>query len=525
MAHAAPRRRPSPWVVLGVLCVGQFMTLLDTTIVNIALPDLITQLDASLDEALWVYSAYLLSFSTLLITAGRLGDLYGPRRVYLIGLTVFVVASAICGLSQTPVQLIMARVIQGIGAALLSPQILPIITMVFPPSKWGAAFGLTGALSGLAVLAGPTLGGLVVTALDWRWVFFLNLPIGAVALPLVVRVVHDYRPGIRHRLRLGSVALLTGGLAGLTFALLEGERYGWPVWIRTVMVAGVVAIIAFAATQWRGRDHEPLLPPDLFTSRNFTVMTGVAAAMGFAMFGAFLPLTIYLQSVLGMSPIEAGLTIAVMPLVAALVANSAGRLSDRFGGKYLLMTGLATFATGLSAVALSAGVDSGALALAPGLGVAGLGMGLIFAPLYSVAMASVSPRLSGVASGVISTSQELGGLLAGAALGAVMQSVLATALTSQATTAAEQLPEAARPDFIESFRTFAAGAIKYSNAGPPANAGPGSQLATQVFDAAFVQAMRPTMLLAAAALFAATLGCIKIKDRRKELTRTMDRAT
>ncbi|HET8631686.1 MAG TPA: MFS transporter, partial [Thermomicrobiales bacterium] len=238
------RARVNPWAVLAVLCLGLFMTLLDLTIVNIAIPSIIDGLAATLDQILWVLNAYSLVFAVLLITSGRLGDLLGPRNLFAGGLAVFTAASALSGLAHDPTQLILARAAQGLGAALMSPQSLPLITSLFPPERRGAAFGMTGALGGLAVVAGPTLGGLIVTHWGWRWIFYVNLPVGILTLALALLVIPDLRPGRQHRLDLPGVALATTGLFGLVFGLIEGQRYDWgTVWsfvtITAIIGAGV----------------------------------------------------------------------------------------------------------------------------------------------------------------------------------------------------------------------------------------------------------------------------------------------
>src|SRR5664279_3034859 len=279
-----------PMLVIAVFCLGLFMTLLDITIVNIAIPDLVTDLDATLETVLWVGSAYSLTYTVLLITAGRLGDIHGPRRLFLLGLSVFTAASLASGLSQTPGQLIAFRALQGVGAALLAPQGLPIITSILPAAKRGPAFAATGIMSGLGVLLGPTLGGFIVTNVGWRWIFFLNIPIGVVAIALAFVFMPDVRPGVRHRLDLPGVALLTAGIFGVVFGLIEGERYDWGtvvgfVTIPLVIAVGAVLLGLFLWRQFRTQDAEPLLPFAVFSDRTFTVMTLVLLAMGFAMVG------------------------------------------------------------------------------------------------------------------------------------------------------------------------------------------------------------------------------------------------
>ena len=217
----------NPWAVLLVVSLGFFMTLLDLTIVNIAIPDIITRLHASLDDVLWVINAYALVLAVLVITSGRLGDLIGPRIMFATGISVFTVASAACGLAPGPGWLIGFRAVQGLGAAMLMPQTLTIITNTFPAERRGAAFGVWGAVAGVATIAGPTLGGLLVTAFDWRWIFFVNLPFGVIALILTFVIIPDMRPGRRHRIDIPGVLLASAGLLAICYGLVEGQKYDW----------------------------------------------------------------------------------------------------------------------------------------------------------------------------------------------------------------------------------------------------------------------------------------------------------
>ena len=242
--------RGNPWAVLVVISLGFFMTLLDLTIVNIAIPNMITELHASFDDVLWVINAYALVLAALVITGGRLGDVVGPRLMFGVGVAVFTAASAACGLAPSPGWLIAFRAVQGLGAAMLMPQTLAIITMIFPPERRGAAFGVWGAVAGAATIAGPTLGGLLITAFDWRWIFFVNLPIGVVVLALTGVLIPDMRPGRRHRLDILGVALASAGLLAICYGLVEGQTYNWGkinslVSIPLVLGAGVVLLAAF----------------------------------------------------------------------------------------------------------------------------------------------------------------------------------------------------------------------------------------------------------------------------------------
>src|ERR687886_200690 len=259
----AAARQANPWLVLVFLSLGFFMILLDTTIVNIAIPSLITELHSSLDQILWVLNAYLLVYAVLLITFGRLGDLLGPRRLFTIGLVIFTGASALCGLAQDGNQLIAARVLQGVGGAILTPQTLTIITSIFPPERRGAAFGIWGAVAGVAAVTGPTLGGFLVTYVSWRAIFYVNVPVGIVALFGALFIVPDLRPGRHHRFDVVGVLLASAGLFGIVFGLVEGERYSWGqfwngITIPEIIAAGVIVLIVFVL--FERFQAEPLLP-------------------------------------------------------------------------------------------------------------------------------------------------------------------------------------------------------------------------------------------------------------------------
>src|ERR1700735_1229564 len=250
------------------------MTLLDLTIVNIAIPNMIDKLNASLDGILWVINAYALVLAVLLITAGRLGDLLGQRTVFFAGIAVFTLASAACGLAPSPGWLIGFRAVQGLGAALLMPQTLAILTMVFPPDRRGAAFGVWGAVAGIATVAGPTLGGLLVTAFDWRYIFFINVPIGLVVLALTFVLIPDLRADRKHSFDIAGVLLATAALLAICYALVEGQKYNWGtiksfVSIPLLLAVGVVLLGIFVFVQARRQDGEPLVPFALFQDRQY----------------------------------------------------------------------------------------------------------------------------------------------------------------------------------------------------------------------------------------------------------------
>ncbi|MET0134052.1 MAG: DHA2 family efflux MFS transporter permease subunit [Kibdelosporangium sp.] len=448
-------RERNPWVVLGVLLVGFFMTLLDTTIVNIAIPDMVTGLDASLDQVLWFVNAYTLTFAALQLLSGRLGDRLGARTMFIAGLLIFTVASAACGLAGSAVQMIITRTVQGIGAAVLMPQTLALISAVFPPAKRGAAFGVWSAVAGLAIIAGPTLGGLLVSSVGWRWIFFINVPLGAAAVLAAVLVVPNVRSGRRPRLDLPGVLLSTTGLFLVIFALIEGQRYEWGtvfsfVTIPVVLGAGIVVLIAFLVLQGRRQQRDPLLPFQLFHNRVFSISVTLSSVILFASVGLLLPLTIYLQSVLGLSAIVAGLVLVPPSVISLFLAPIAGNLVGRIGGRAILVPGLLLYGGGIALAGLMAGPGSSPWVLMPGLILFGIGMGLVFAPINTLAMGGVPPALAGAASGVLATTRQLGTVLGAAAVGLLLQNRLAAEATEQASLRLGEVPQEAQAGFQHS---------------------------------------------------------------------------
>ena len=522
------RLRSNPWIILLVLCMGFFMILLDTTIVNIAIPSIIDSLNATLDEVLWVLNAYILVYAVLLITFGRLGDILGQRTMFAAGMVVFVVASAFSGQAQNSTQLIAARMAQGIGGAMLTPQTLAMLTTVFPPHRRGAAFGVWGAVAGLATVAGPTLGGLIVTTWGWRWIFYINLPIGVLALVATFLLIPDIHPGRRHRLDLVGVGLASLGLFLIVFGLIEGEHFDWgTVWrfvtVPMVIAAGVVTLAAFVV--WETRQAEPLVPLSLFRNRNYTLMNGVSMVVAFAMLGFYLPLTIYLQSVLAFSPLEAGLAIAPMAVAAMLVSPFSGRLADHIGGKYILMAGLLLYATGMGIVAFSASPSTPWSALLAPLMVAGCGQGCVFAPMNAVAMRHITPGMAGAASGVINTTRQLGGAIGSSVVGAVLQNQLVFHLREQALAHAGELPPQVRQSFVDGFSNAVKAGFEVGpsqNGGLPVPVGLPPQLVQQlnqvaheVFAGAFVAAMKPTLAIPLAVVVIGALSCLAVRGDKQ----------
>lgn len=520
--------RTNPWLVLVVLTSGFFMILLDTTIVNVAIPAMSAGLSTTLDQILWVLNAYILVYAVLLITAGRLGDLYGQRNLFAIGLLVFTIASALCGFSQNATELILARILQGIGGALLTPQTLSIITTLFPPERRGAAFGIWGGVAGLATIAGPTVGGALVTYVDWRWIFFVNVPIGIAALVATFLIIPDIRPGRRHGWDIMGVVLATAGLFAVVFGLIEGQRFNWGeigsyvITIPELIIGGVVLLAAFIV--WERFQAEPLMPLSLFRDRNFAVANWVAAAISFGMLSLFLPIVIYLQSVRGFSALTAGLTFAPMSLTSMFVAPFAGRFADKVGGKYILLTGISLFTVGFGLVTFVAGPDSTWINfLVPAI-IAGAGMGMTFAPMTTIAMRNISPQMSGAASGILNTTRQLGAAIGSAVVGALLQNQLATTLHNQAVSHAGALPAAFRDKFIAAFSSVASNGFEIgtgqNGAKLPAGLPPDVQhqltvLAHDVFVSAYIDAMRSTLVVPIAFLAFTALTTLFIKRRQR----------
>src|SRR5437899_22268 len=521
--------RNNQWLVLLVLTTEFFMILLDTTNVNVAIPAMSTGLNTTLDQILWVLNAYILVYAVLLITAGRLGDLFGQRNLFAIGLAVFTLASALCGLAQNSWELVAARIVQGVGGALLTPQTLAILTSIFPPERRGAAFGIWGGVAGLATLAGPTVGGAIITYIDWRWIFYINVPIGIAALIATFLIIPDLRPGRHHGWDVIGIIIATSGLFAIVFGLIEGQRYSWgqiesyPITIPEALGAGALLMVVFII--WERFQTEPLVPLSLFADRNFAVANWIAAAISFGMLSMFLPFTIYLQSARGFSALAAGLTLAPMSLTSMLTAPFAGRFADRIGGKYILIAGIILFTIGMGTIALVAGPDSTWINFLLPAVVAGLGIGMTFAPMTTVAMRNIEPRVAGAASGVLNTIRQLGAAVGSAVVGALLQNQLATTLHNQAVSHASALPAVFRDQFVAAFTNVSSKGFEIGSGEtgarlpaniPPTVAAQVEAIAHAVFVSAYIDAMKATFVLPIAFLALTALTTLLIKRRKRE---------
>lgn len=393
-----------PWAALLVLCLANFLILLDTSIVNTAAPAMMQSLDAGIDSVLWVLNGYLLALACLLILFGRLGDLAGPRTIFVAGLALFTVASVLCGLSGTPAQLVAARVLQGIGAAGMLPQAITLITLLFPAGRRGAAFGIFTAVAGVAAVSGPTVGGLVVTEFGWPWIFYLNLPLGVAGIVLGRKLVSDQRPPRPKGFDLIGVLLVTAALTGIVYALVQAQPW-----------AAVAALPFGISFMWWERRHpHPLVPFALFKIKNFLTGTHLVVVNSFALYGFLLVFVIQTQTLQGMSALQSGLSALPWTLTLCAVAPLAGRLTDRLGGRRLLVSGLALNALGVALFATGP----------PALVLIGLGMGAAIAPTTTEAMRHVPTDRVGAASGVLNTARQVGAALGAAVIGMAMQSSL-----------------------------------------------------------------------------------------------------
>ncbi|WP_280233198.1 DHA2 family efflux MFS transporter permease subunit [Nocardia cyriacigeorgica] len=408
----------NPWLALSALVVGFFMILLDVTIVAVANPAILESLHADISQVIWVTSAYLLTYAVPLLVTGRLGDRFGPKNIYLIGLAVFTLASLWCGLSGSIGMLIAARAVQGLGAALMTPQTMAVITRTFPPDKRGAAMGLWGAVAGLATLVGPILGGLLVDSLGWEWIFFVNVPVGIIAFVLAVRLVPAL-PTHPHRFDIPGVVLSAIGMGLLVFGIQEGNSYDWSAWIWLLIGAGVLVLALFVLNQARNTG-EPLLPLSLFRDRNFGLSNLAIAAMGAATTALMVPLYFYLQAVREMSPTESALVFAPMAIITGVCAPVVGKFAGRLHPRVVPTIGFASFALAVAWFALLMTPDSSIVWFLVAAGLAGFANSFIWAPLATTATHNLPVHQAGAGAGVYNTTRQVGAVLGSAAISALI---------------------------------------------------------------------------------------------------------
>jgi len=408
--------RRSVWT-LAIVSIALFMVTLDNLVVTTALPSIRADLGASIEGLEWTVNAYTLAFAVLLLTGAALGDRFGRRRMFVIGLGIFTLASAGAALAPTTGALIGARAVQGLGAAIVAPLTLTLLSTAFPAEKRGIALGIWSGVSGLGVALGPVVGGAVIDGISWQWIFWLNVPIGLVLAPVAARVLQEsYGPA--RRLDLGGLVLASAGLLGLTFGIVRGNGQGWTSpQILASLIAGALFLVAFVI--WELRQKEPMLPMRFFRSRAFSATNGVSFAMYFGIFGSIFLLAQFFQSVQGYSPLEAGLRTLPWTGMPMIVAPLAGAFSDRIGSRPLMAAGLALQAIALVWIHQVNAVDVPYGLLVPAFVMGGTGMALVFAPAANAVLSSVRPEEAGQASGATNAIRELGGVLGVAVLASV----------------------------------------------------------------------------------------------------------
>ena len=494
------------WWTLAAVCTATFMLLLDITIVNVALPAIQQDLGASFDELQWVVDAYALMLAALLLTAGSLADLLGRRRVFVAGLAVFTVASLLCGLAHDATLLDLARGVQGIGGAVMFATSLALIAQEFHGRERGVAFGAWGATTGVAVAVGPLVGG-ALTEVSWEWIFFLNLPIGVVCIATSLLRLAETRDPDARAVDWPGVVTFSGALFLLVFALIRGNDEGWgSVLIVSLLIGSAVLLAAFLVIEQR--QERPMLDLSLFSKPTFAGASIVAFALSASMFAMFLYITLYIQNILGYSPLEAGVRFLPVTLLSFFVAAPAGRLSEKLPKRAFFGLGLTLIGLGLLWMghAFSGGLTAGSdwTDLLGGFIVAGAGIGMINPPLASTAIGVVAPQRSGMASGINSTFRQVGIATGIAGLGAVFQHrVESQAIDKLA--AVPSLPHGAAQRISDALA---------NGVSPKGFAGPAGEAVRRIARESFISGLNEIFVIAAVvALVGAVLGAWLVRSR------------
>ena len=411
------------WWTLFAVSFGLFMIMLDNTVVNVALPTMERDLHVTLASLEWVVIAYALTFASLLITGGKLADLYGRRRIFVIGLAVFTLSSLACGLAANAGLLIGARAVQGVGAALMSPATLSIIVATFPPKQRGQAIGIWAGVSALALAIGPLGGGLITQHLNWNWIFFINVPVGALAIVVSQLVIRESRDSsVEQSIDLPGLATSIGFLFSLSYALVEGNRHGWAS-PEILGLFAAAALLLFAFVWLERRQRLAMLDLSLFRIGAFTGANVVAMLVSLSMFGVFFFVSLYIQNILRYSATQAGASFLPMVSLIIFIAPLAGRLSDRLGSRWLMGGGMALVGASLLLYERVT-VHSNFWTLLPAMILGGGGMAMTMSPMTSAAMGAVPVDKAGVGSGVLNSFRQVGGSLGIAVMGAIVASYL-----------------------------------------------------------------------------------------------------
>jgi EmrB/QacA subfamily drug resistance transporter len=419
------------WWTLGAVAFGLFMIMLDNTVVNVAAPAIQRDLGVGLSELEWIVAGYALSFAALMLTGGKLADLMGRRRIFVLGIVIFTVSSLFCGMADSGNELIGWRIVQGVGAALMNPATLAIIAATFPPRERGTAIGIWAGVSALALAIGPLVGGLITEHASWNWVFLINVPVGILGIVASYLLIDESRDmSENQRLDLTGLVLSGAGLFSLTYALIEANSYGWTsTRILALFAAAAVLLVGFVV--WELRTRVPMLDLTLFRNGTFAGANAVILLVGFAMFGIFFYVSLYMQNILGFSAVQAGASFLPMTLLIIICAPIAGRLSDRIGSRWLMTSGMTLL--GIQLLYYSTlGTTAGFFNLLPGLLIGGLGMSLTMTPSAAAVIGSVPVDKAGVGSAVMNSMRQVGGSLGIAALGAILAHGVAGRTTPEA---------------------------------------------------------------------------------------------
>ena len=408
------------WWTLGAMCLALFMVMLDSTVVNVALPSIQRDLDTSISGLEWIVNGYTLSFAVLLVVGGRLGDIFGRRKMFVLGVVIFTLSSVTAGFAADNFSLVASRVAQGAGAALMMPGTLSIITDAFPPSERGKAIGTWAGVSAVALAIGPVLGGFLTEHVDWRAIFFINVPVGALAVLAATLVVRESRDTtVGRKVDVLGVTVLTVGLTAMVLALIEGNTWGWDsAAVISLIAVSIVALVLFIVVEQRV--EAPIIEFALFNSRNFIGSVTVAFIISFAMLGVFFFFALYMQNILGYSALEAGVRFLPTTLVIMVLSPLSGRLADRIGPRWPMVAGMTLISVSLYLLS-TIEVGTTFSHILPGFMLLGAGIGMTISPMSTAAMNSVATVKAGVASGVLSMFRMVGGTFGIAALGALFQ--------------------------------------------------------------------------------------------------------
>jgi EmrB/QacA subfamily drug resistance transporter len=418
------------WFTLAAVAFGLFMIMLDNTVVNVALPSIQRDLDVGLSELEWVVTGYALTFAALMLIGGKVADAYGRRRIFVIGIVVFTLASLWCGLADSGEMLIAARIVQGAGAALMNPATLSIIAATFPPRQRGAAIGIWAGVSALALAIGPLVGGFITEHFEWNWIFFINVPIGILGIGASYLFIDESRDETHERLDLPGLTTSGLGLFALTYALIEANNYGWG----STRIVGAFVIAAVSLTVFvllERHQRAPMLPLELFRNRTYTGANLTILLVALAMFGVFFFVSLYMQNILGYSPVEAGAAFLPMTLLIILIAPIAGRMTDRLGSRWFMTVGMLLIA-GQLVYFSRLGPDADFWELLPAMLIGGVGMASTMTPSAAAATRSVPVDKAGVGSAVLNACRQVGGTMGIAVMGAIMAYEAAGRRTTEA---------------------------------------------------------------------------------------------